>query len=116
MKFLSLFIAIGVTLATIYTGYLNINAIATIMCPIQHVNFDISIAHLIAIMFMLGIISGFTFCAFSYAGKIDLIQAYKKKYEKMSVQSDSDDSRIKVLEEKIKTLEIALDNALRNEQ
>lgn len=116
MKFLSLMIAIAAIAGISYFIYLNLHNNAIVMCPFQHVNFEISIAHLAAIMFMGGAIAGVTFSAFNYAGRLDSLKAYKKKHEKMSVQSDSDETRIKALEEKIKTLEVALDNALKNQE
>lgn len=115
MKFLSLLIAIAAALGITYMAYVNITNTAIIMCPIQHVNFEISIAHLTIIIFMVGIITGVTFAAFNYTGRIETLLAYKKKYEKMSVQSDCDDTKVKALEAKIKTLEVALENALKNE-
>lgn len=114
MKYLSLLIAIAATLGMAYFTYLNLPNTAIIMCPLQHVNFEISIAHLAVIIFMAGIITGASFSTFNYSGRLDSLKAYKRKHEKMSVQSDSDETRIKTLEEKIKTLEVALENALNN--
>ena len=59
-----------------------------------------------------GFILGLIVMKLISGAKSKTINAYKNKYEKMSVQSDSDESRIQALESKIQTLEIALENAL----
>ncbi len=112
MKLLSLTISIIVALGAAYFAYINLPNSAIVMCPFQNVNFKIQIFHLVFIIFASGVVSGFMFAAFNYAGKMESLNAYKRKFEKMSVQSDCDDTKVKALEAKIQTLEIALKNAL----
>lgn len=115
MKLLSLLISIIATIGIVYFGYVNLHNTAIIMCPFQNVNFEISITHLTLLIFAAGAIAGFMFAGFNYAGKIESLQAYKRKFEKMSVQSDCDDTKVKSLEAKIQTLEVALENALKKD-
>lgn len=116
MKLLSLAISIIAAIGVAYFAYINITNSAIVMCPFQNVNFEISISHLTILIFGTGTLAGFSFAAFNYAGKMESLNAYKRKFEKMSVQSDCDDTRVKSLEAKIQTLEIALQNALKNDQ
>lgn len=112
MKHFSLMISIAATLGILYFAYINLHHSAIIMSPFKATDFEMSITHLTILIFASGSLAGFTFAAFNYSGKISSLQAYKKKFEKMSVQSDCDDTKVKALEAKIQTLEVALKNAL----
>ena len=48
-------------------------------------------------------------CIWFIQSKTDLTKNYQLKMDKLSVQSDSDKSRVQVLENKIKTLEAAIE-------
>ena len=114
MKLLSLLITIILTATVVYFAYLNLSHDVIIMCPMQKVNFDMSLSHFIILMYAGGGLAGFSFAAYNYAGKMNTLNAYKRKFEKMSVQSDCDDTKLKALETKIQTLEVALENALKS--
>lgn len=116
MKLLSLMIAIVATIGIVYFGYVNLHNSAIVMCPFQNENIEIPLTHIIFLLFTAGALAGFMFAAFNYAGKMEAFNAYKRKFEKMSVQSDCDDTKVKALEAKIQTLEVALENALKNKQ
>ena len=116
MKLLSLAISILATLGLLYFAYINMPNIVTIMCPFEHVEFDMSLSHLVFVMYIGGAVAGFSFAAFNYAGKMNSLNAYKRKFEKMSVQSDCDETKVQALEAKIQTLEAALENALKDKQ
>lgn len=116
MKLLSLLITVITTMALLYFAYINLHNDTIIMCPFQNVNFEMATSHLIILLFAGGGFAGFSFAAFHYAGKVDALNAYKRKFEKMSVQSDCDDTKLKALETKIQTLEVALENALKDKE
>ncbi len=115
MKLLSLVISIIAAIGITYFAFINLPNTAIVMCPFQSTNFEISVTHLSLLIFGTGTVTGFMFAAFNYAGKMESLNAYKRKFEKMSVQSDCDDTKVKALEAKIQTLEIALQNALKND-
>ena len=48
-------------------------------------------------------------CIWFFMSKTDLNKNYQLKMDKLSVQSDSDKSQVKILENKIKTLEAVID-------
>ena len=116
MKLLSLLITIMVTITVLYFAYVNLNTNLIVMCPLQNINFEMNAVHLILLLFAGGALSGFSFAAYNYAGKMETLNAYKRKFEKMSVQSDCDDTKLKALETKIQTLEVALENALKDKE
>ena len=75
--------------------------------------FTNSFVYVIGIMvagFCAGLLLG---CAFALNQK-EKINPYKRQLEKLSVVKDSNQSRVEVLEAKIKTLEIALQQSLDN--
>ncbi len=116
MKLLSLLITIIIAITVLYFAYINLNNDVIVMCPFQNVNFEMSLSHLILLLATGGGLAGFSFAAYNYAGKMNTLNAYKRKFEKMSVQSDCDDTKLKALETKIQTLEVALENALKNKE
>lgn len=48
-------------------------------------------------------------CIWFFKSKTDLNKNYQLKMDKLSVQADSDKSQVKILENKIKTLEAAIE-------
>lgn len=63
-----------------------------------------------------GILAGVFFSKFYYMGKLVKLKAFERKFEKLSVQGESESSKVVNLEAKIKTLEIALEKALSNSE
>ncbi len=65
-------------------------------------------------VFVVGFIAGiFCGCAFVVYQK-DKMEPYKRQLEKMTVIKESNQSKVEVLEAKIKTLEVALKQSLEN--
>ena len=54
-------------------------------------------------------------CIWFFKSQTDLNKNYQLKMDKLSVQSDSDKSQVKILENKIKTLEAALEKLTRKD-
>lgn len=67
-----------------------------------------------SMLIICGFIAGMMFCGAFLLAQKEKIAPYKRQLEKMSVQNDSDTSRVAVLEAKVKTLEAALQKALDN--
>lgn len=66
------------------------------------------------ITFMCGAIAGMALGIIKLCIKNEKLSSYKRELEKESVESDSNASKVKVLEQKIEVLEKALENALKN--
>lgn len=114
MKNLSAFIAFVITMAVLYSVYVNVSNISGVICPVTVEKYNMSIGYFQFITFFIGIVTGTLFLKSYFDGKIETLNAYKRKCEKLSVQSDTDETKVQALEAKIKTLEIALENALKN--
>ena len=66
--------------------------------------------------YLFGLFSGFMYSIVLGTRYKDQIEFYARKNEKLSQQSEIDTDDKEVLQRKIATLEIALDNALKNKQ
>ncbi len=90
---------------------INFNIFMPIL--VKKISFNISQYSLI--VWILGLLGGINFALFYITQRNAIIKSYEKRYEKMSVKKDEDESKVKVLESKIKTLEKALEKALKKE-
>lgn len=107
---LSLLTVVGVAFMVINNPTLPI---ALTIPVIKLTIFTNSLSYVIGILvagFVAGLLLG---CAF-LLGQKDKINPYKRQLEKLSVVKDSSESRVEVLEAKIKTLEAALQKSLEN--
>ncbi len=68
------------------------------------------------ISFFSGLILGLVIMFFPYRNLQKEQSQLKKRYEKTSIGADDSDLRVKTLENKIKTLEAALEKSLKNNQ
>ncbi len=68
------------------------------------------------ISFFSGLILGLVIMFFPYRNLQKEQSQLKKRYEKTSIGADDSDLRVKTLENKIKTLETALEKSLKNNQ
>lgn len=76
--------------------------------------YNTALFQVIAFAFMLGILAGIFFEFAFYIQSLKKIKEYQRKLEKTVVKSDTDSSKVDILEAKIKTLETALQSALEN--
>ena len=109
MKKLLLTAAIILSLVWIYIIILNYSVQTEIIIPfgIWHGSTRTSWVLLCFGLFTC-LIDGISFVWF-LKSKTDLNRNYRLKMDKLSVQADSDKSQVKILENKIKTLEAALE-------
>lgn len=70
----------------------------------------------IIVCYFAGIISGLTYSTVLGSRYKDMIEFYSRKNEKLSQQNEADTDDKEALQRKIATLEIALQNALKNKQ
>lgn len=117
MKIIFNIISIFMVTAVIFLAYLNINtnlsfiiwkSLSTSSLLVYHSKFFF----VILIVFLLGIITGACWAGTFYSQTHKKLKEYQRKLEKTSVQTDEESSKVSVLEEKIKTLEKALQAAL----
>ena len=76
----------------------------------------VSTFFVIIFAYLFGLFSGFVYSLVLGTRYKDQIEFYARKNEKLSQQSEIDTDDKEVLQRKIATLEIALDNALKNKQ
>ena len=109
MKKFILGTAIVLTFIWIYTVVINFSATAEIIMPFNIGHFSTKTAW---ILLGFGLFTGLIdclACIWFFKSKTDLNKNYQLKMDKLSVQADSDKSQVKILENKIKTLEAAIE-------
>lgn len=79
------------------------------------VMYNVDLANVILAFFVIGVIAGILWAASFYSPVQNKLKEYQRKLEKTSIQGDEESSKVAVLEEKIKTLEAALESALNKE-
>lgn len=102
-------VALYIVVGHFYAGGVNV------ICPISHEKYYISYALLISGIYAVSVLYTailYIFLDFSDANKL---KAYKREYEKNSVSKEEKDSQIKALENKVKTLEAALDSIIKKD-
>ena len=87
----------GVTLTTDNTGFVVVSTFVVIL-----------------IAYLIGVFSGFVYSIVLGQRYKDQIEFYARKNEKLAVQNEIDTDDKEALQRKIATLEIALNNALKN--
>lgn len=78
--------------------------------------YQVSLATILLIFFVAGTLAGVFWAATFYSPVENKLKEYQRKLEKTSVATDEESSKVAVLEEKIKTLEAALQSALENKE
>lgn len=73
---------------------------------------NVSLLQIMMSVFIAGVLSGIFWVSTFYVGPRAKLKEYQKKLEKTALQSDEESAKVAVLEEKIKTLEKALESAL----
>ncbi len=114
MKYLLAILSVLILVMTILMAWNNPSAHIALSVPIIKLtiftNSFVYIAAILTVGFLAGLLLG---CAFMLNQK-DKINPYKRQLEKLSVVKDSSQSRVEVLEAKIKTLEAALQKSIDN--
>ncbi|MBQ2644909.1 hypothetical protein IJG14_04970 [bacterium] len=104
------------TLIFVYFASNYYNGEINYVCPFDNKEYSITYVHFAAITYLIGGISTLLIYAILNITDNKTILAYKKEREKHSVDSAEKDGQIKALENKIKTLETALDNVIKNKE
>ncbi len=82
-------------------------------CPFDGAEYQTTLAILISVVYIAGVIYSTMWHIVFDIAENNKLKAYKKEYEKNSITGAEKDSTIAALENKIKTLETALDSVIR---
>lgn len=85
------------------------------ICPIDGKEYHTTIAVLITLVYLAGILYSTILHVFFDTAEQEKLKAYKKEREKNSISGAEKDSEIAALENKVKTLETALDSFIKKE-
>lgn len=84
-------------------------------CPFDGQEYQTTFAVLISVVYLAGVIYSTIFHIFFDMTEQNKLNAYKKEHEKNSITGAEKDSTIAALENKVKTLETALDSLIKKE-
>ena len=94
----------------------NFSGTLTYTCPFDKNMYTVTYINFAAAAFMAGCVTTLLIYLFMNISEQRVLNAYKKEREKNSVNTAEKDSQIKALENKIKTLETALNSVLNKEE
>lgn len=104
------------TLLFVFFASHNYNGTFQYTCPFDHQVYTISYVTFAAITYLIGGLSTVLIYAIINIADERKLSAYKKDREKNSITSAEKDDQIKALENKVKTLEKALDSVIKKEE
>ncbi len=114
MKYLLAVLSILILAITVLMAWNNPSAMIALSVPVIKLTvFTNSFVYIVVIL-SVGFISGLLLGGALVLNQKSKINPYKRQLEKLSVVKDSSDSRVEVLEAKIKTLEAALQKSIDN--
>ena len=109
MKKIILGVAILLALLWIYLIIINYHVDAEIILPFKMGNYTFKTSWVLLGFGLFTCLIDVLSCIWYFKSQTDLNKNYQLKMDKLSVQSDSDKSQVKILENKIKTLEAAIE-------
>jgi MFS superfamily sulfate permease-like transporter len=119
MRIIFNLISILMVVAVIFIASLNTHTLFNFKIWVLKgtvVMFNVDLANVILAFFVIGILAGVLWASSFYSPVQNKLKEYQRKLEKTSVTTDEESSKVAVLEEKIKTLEAALQSALGNKE
>lgn len=115
MRIIFNLISIAIVVLVVFIASLNTHTLFNFKFWVLKGNivmYNVDLANVILAFFVIGIIAGIFWAATFYSPVQNKLKEYQRKLEKTSIQGDEESSKVAVLEEKIKTLEKALESAL----
>ncbi len=94
----------------------NYDGVFQYTCPFDKQLYTVSYVTFAAITYLIGGLSTVFIYAVVNITESRALTAYKKEHEKNSISQNEKDDKIKALENKVKTLETALDNVIKKEE
>lgn len=118
MKIIFNLVSIMIVVVVIFIASMNMQTANFIMGMAKgsSIIYQIALAKILLVFFVAGTLAGIFWAASFYAPVGNKLKEYQRKLEKTSVATDEESSKVAVLEEKIKTLEAALQSALENKE
>lgn len=114
MKYFLSFLSLLIAVCVFINAWNNPAANLALSVPFSNLTILTNSFVYVVAVFVVGIICG-VFAGIAYAiGQREKLMPYKRQLEKVSVMKESNESRVQVLEAKIKTLETALQQAIEN--
>ena len=95
--------------------FFNHPRIIDITSPLNLQTHIIKLIYISLFSFVSAYIAGITACLLIKSKTDDLCNAYQKRHESISIENDNSNAKIAALEAKIKTLEAALESALKKD-
>ncbi len=86
----------------------------SITIPKTTITYTLSVSMVVIIGYFIGLFAGLLHSVVSSARYKNLLKQYEKRTEKLSLQNEINTDDTEVLKRKIASLEIALENALKN--
>lgn len=118
MKIIFNLVSILIMLVVIFIASLNTQSFAFTawVANSGKIIYQTSLTTILLTFFVAGTLAGVLWAASFYSPVQNKLKEYQRKLEKTSVATDEESSKVAVLEEKIKTLEAALQSALENKE
>lgn len=96
----------------VFSSY-NFDKTSEYFCPIMQKVYTTNLVYILLGISAAAYISGFSLCLLLKSKTDKLCDAYQKRHESISAEKDNDNAKIAALQAKIKTLETALESALK---
>lgn len=118
MRIIFNLVSILIMLVVIFIASLNTQSFAFTVWLANggKVVYQVPLATILLTFFVAGTLAGVFWAATFYSPVQNKLKEYQRKLEKTSVATDEESSKVAVLEEKIKTLEAALQSALEKKE
>jgi len=111
-----LVLLVEILLALVFMLFIssNYDGVLEYTCPFNKQHYEVSYAYFASIIYLVGGLTTIFMYAIFNLSEAKTISAYKKAHEKNEIAHAEKDSKILSLENKVKTLETALDNVLKS--
>lgn len=114
MKQAPLILALLLAVDSLFISFLNFSQPIKLIYNNTDNVISSNLAIIISLAFFLGAITAFSLSYYSMKNMKSKLAKTSQKSEKASITAEENSDRVKLLEEKIKTLEVALSSALTN--
>ena len=112
MKKLPLIVAILVLIDSLFVAVINLSQPVKLFYNFSSGYLSSNLAYIISLAFFLGAVTAFSLSYYSLKNIQSKLSKTAKKNEKVAIEAEESSDKVKLLEEKIKTLETALARVL----
>jgi hypothetical protein len=114
MKKIPLIVAILILIDCLFVATINFLQPVKLVYNLSNGYLESNLAVIISLAFFLGAFTAFSLSYYSLKNMQSKLSKTAKKNEKVAIEAEESSDKVKLLEEKIKTLETALASALRD--